>query len=77
MFGSKGETWARKIRTLDPDLRHDIDLTFGTVDDLAEYGEHDSGDDAGSSRCEGAEEGEKGDGESRPARVNTERGEED
>ena len=47
------------------------------MDDLVEYDEHDGGDDAGRSRREGAEEGEDGDGESRPARVNAEWGEED
>lgn len=47
------------------------------MDDLFEYDEHDGGNDAAGSRCEGAEESEDGDGESRPARVNTQWGEED
>ena len=58
-------------------LRHNIDSAFGAADDLAEYDEHDGSDDAGGSRCQGGEEGKDGDWESRPARVDTEWGEED
>lgn len=47
------------------------------MNDLFEYDEHDSGDGAGGSRHEGAEEGEDGDGESCPARVYAERSDKD
>ncbi len=40
------------------------------MDDLPENDKHGGGDDGGSSRCESAEEGEDGDGESCPACIN-------
>ena len=58
-------------------LWHDIDSAFGAADDLAEYDEHDSGDNAGGSRRQGAEKGKDGDWKSRPARVDAEWGEKD
>ena len=66
-----------ECKHLDPDLWYDVNLAFGALDDLAEYNEHDGGDNAGGSCREGAEKGEDGDWKGCPARVNTERGEKD
>lgn len=47
------------------------------MDDIAEYNEHNGGNNAGGSRCEGAEEGEDGDWKSCPAGVDTQRSKKD
>lgn len=75
--GNKHSECRLTCKHFDPNLGHDVDLDFGIVDDIAEYNEHDSGDGAGNSRCEGAEEGQYGDRQSRPTGIDTEGSEKD
>ena len=47
------------------------------MDDVAKYYEHSGRYDTSSGSCEGGEESEDGDGESRPAGIDTQRGKKD